>query len=212
MKKYIKSLFLFCLSAIIMTGCSSPKMGASDSVLAIYNLYVKGDSEGVLKLGMKQEDVNSNLTSYDVSLMDQLKTSMTSAGLTIEDTVLTEIIEARKTALKTMTASCELVSSEKETAVVLLKTTYFDEAALDEKAANDAIAKAQESGSTDADEMLTLATGYYAQNLIDSYRAVTPSEDMKELTVNCVLSGGVWLPEDVKVFGEELGSVITGQK
>lgn len=212
MNKYISALIMLCFLIAAITGCSNPRMEASDSVLAIYNLYIKGETEGVLELGMTEENINAALVSYDESLISNLKTSMTSAGLTIEDAVLTEIIEARKTALKTMSASCELSSCENGTAVVILKTTYFNETAMDEKAANDAIEKAAQSGSADADELLTLATKYYAQNLIDGYLSVTPSKEIKEITVNCAFSGGVWLPEDMVTFGEDLGLAISGQK
>lgn len=211
MKKYLSAFILIAMAVLTITGCSKPKMEAADSVAAIYDLYVKGESAGVLELGMTKEEVTAALESYDQNLADTLRSNMTSAGLTVEDSVIEEIVEARKTALKAMTVSCELVSSDEETAVVSLKTSYFDETALDEKAADDAIVKAQESGSTNSDELLALATQYYTQNLIDGYLAVTPSEEMKELTVNCVLSKNVWLPEDLASFGEELGKIISGQ-
>lgn len=212
MKKCLSALLFICITVLTMTGCSSPKLTPEESVLALYDLYILEESSGVMELGMTEEDVTSVLDSYNQALTDSFHANITSAGLTMEDSVIADIVEARKEALKSMTASCELVSSDETTAVVVLKTSYFSEAALDEKAANDAIAVMQESGSTDEEELLAIATEAYAQNLIDGYLAVTPSEEIKEITVDCVLSDNIWLPADMASFGEELGLVISGQK
>lgn len=212
MKKYLSYCMLICITLLTLTGCFSPKLSAEESVLALYDLYILGDSSGVIELGMTEEDVAAALDTYDQSLADTLSTNMASAGLTVEASSIDEIVAARKEALKAMTVSCELVSSDGNSAVVLLKTTYFDEAALDEKAANDAVAAMEESNLTDYDELLAIGSETYVQNLIDGYLAVTPSEEIKEITVNCTLSDRVWLPEDMSAFGKELGLVISGQQ
>ena len=137
---------------------------------------------------------------------------MNFVGLTVEDATIEEIILARKSALKTMLATSEITSIKEEKAVVKLKTSYFDEATLNKKAAEDAIKKAKESDSSSQKKLLQLATKYYTQNLIDAYLAVTPSDEMKELEINCILSGNTWLPEDMTSFGKELGLIISGQK
>ena len=111
-----------------------------------------------------------------------------------------------------MTATCELVSSDEESAVVLLKTTYFNEKKLDKKAANNALDTSQESDSTDEAEILAIATNAYAKNLIDGYLSVTPSSDYKEVVVNCTFKDNIWLPDDMSAFGKELGIAISGQK
>ena len=98
-----------------------------------------------MELGMSEEEVNNVLTSYHQALTDSLRANITSAGLVMDESVITEIVTARKTALKNMTAVCEVVSLEEETAVVVLKTTYFNEKVLDETAANEALVASQES-------------------------------------------------------------------
>ncbi len=212
-KKHLSAFILIQIVMFLFVGCSNFQTpNAAQSVLSIYNLYIKEETSGVLELGMTEEKISEILNSYNTTLINTLQDNMTSAGLTVENSVLEEIINARKSALKTMLASCEITSIEEDSAVVTLKTSYFDEAALDKKAADDAIKKAKKSGYSDADELLKLATDYYTQNLIDGYLAVTPSEELKEIKVNCVLSKNIWFPEDMTDFGKELGLIISGQK
>ena len=212
MKKYLSSLLIICMTMLIFTGCGKPSLTPEESVKALYDLYILENSEGVLSLGMTKEDVTNVLTSYNQALSDSLTANITSAGLIMTDAQITEIVSARKTALKSMTATCEVISSDEESAVVLLKTTYFNEKKLDKKAANDALAASQEADSTDEAEILAIATNAYAQNLIDGYLSVTPSSDYKEIVVNCSFKDKVWLPDDMSAFGRDLGIAISGQK
>lgn len=211
MKKYLSSLLILGMTILTLAGCSKPALTPEESILALYNLYILEDSEGVRALGMSESDVTSILTSYDQALTESLKNNISSAGLTMEDAEIAEIVAARKTALKSMTATCELVSSGEESSVVLLKTTYFDEAALDEKAANDALLASQESDAVSEEELLTIATKAYAKNLIDGYLSVTPSDDYREVVIDCSFKDGVWLPSDMSSFGKDLGIAISGQ-
>ena len=199
------------MAVLTLTGCSKPTLTPEESILALYNLYILEDSAGVLELGMSENDVTSVLASYDQALTESLKTNISSAGLVMEDSEIAKIVTARKTALKTMTATCELVSSDEESAVVLLKTTYFDETALDEKAANDALTASQESDATTEEALLAVATKAYAQNLIDGYHAVAPSADYREIVIECTFKDNVWLPSDMSAFGRDLGIAISGQ-
>lgn len=212
MKKILSTLLLLCISILALTGCSGPKLDAAETVSAFYCLYVLGDSSQILELGLTEEDAASLLNSYDEALMTTLRNNITASGLTIEDSVIAEIVAARKDALKAMTGSTTLISAEKDTAVVALNTTYFNEKELDERAANDAIESIDALDSTDYEELLAAASEAYAQNLIKEYRSVAASEDTKEITVECKLTDNIWLPSDMAGFGEELGLVISGQK
>ena len=212
MKKYLSSLLKICMAILSLTGCGKPSLTPEESVMALYDLYILENSEGVLSLGMTKEDVTNVLNSYNQALTDSLTANITSAGLTMDDAMIAEIVSARKTALKNMTATCELVSSDEESAVVLLKTTYFNEKKLDKKAANNALDASQEADSTDEAELLAIATNAYAKNLIDGYLSVTPSSDYKEIIVNCTFKDNVWLPDDMSAFGKDLGIAISGQK
>ena len=211
MKKHLSILLILCMFILNLTGCSKSSLTPDESVKALYDLYILEKTEGVQALGMSKEDITKVLTSYNQALTDSLTANITSAGLAIEDAKITEIVNARKTALKNMTATCELVSSDEETAVVILKTTYFNEKELDEKAANDALVVCQETDSDDEAAMLSIAASAYADNLIQGYLDVIPSSDYREIVINCTLKDNVWLPDDMSAFGKNLGIAISGQ-
>lgn len=212
MRKHLSIFLLFSIVSMFLTACSTEQNNAAEAVLSIYNLYIKEETSDVLKLGITEERVLHTLSNHNDTLIQNLQSTMNSAGLMVEDATIEQIILARKSALKTMLATCEITSIEDKKTIVKLKTSYFDEATLNKKAADDAIKKAKKSDASSQKKLLELATKYYTQNLIDAYLAVTPSEEMKELEVNCVLSGNTWFPEDMTSFGTELGLIISGQK
>ena len=211
MKKYLSSLLIIVISLLTLTNCSKPSLSPEQSIMALYDLYILENSAGAIELGMSEEEVTNALTSYSQALTNSLTANIASAGLVMDESLITEIVTARKTALKKMTATCELVSSDEETAVVLLKTTYFNEKELDETAANNALLTSQKSDAYLQEELLSIATDAYAKNLIDGYLAVTPSTDFKEIRIDCTLKNNVWLPDDMAAFGKNLGITISGQ-
>ena len=204
MRKHLSIFLLLCIISIFLTACSTEQNNAAEAVLSIYNLYIKEETSDVLKLGITEELALYTLSNHNDSLIQNLQDTINSAGLTVEDATIEEIIVARKSALKTMLATCEITSVKDKTATVKLKTSYFDEATLTKQATEDAIKKAKASDASSEETLLELATKYYTQNLIDSYLAVTPSDEMKELEVNCVLSRNIWVPKDMASFGTEL--------
>ena len=212
MKKHL-SIFLFVsIISVFLTACSNSQHNAAEAVLSIYNLYIKEETSDVFKLGITEERALLTLSNYNDALIQNLQNTMSSTGLIVEDTIIEEIILARKSALKTMLATCEITSIKDEKATVKLKTSYFDEATLNENAAKDAIKKAKKADASNQKNLLESLSSYYAQNLIDAYLAITPSKEMKELEITCILSGNTWIPEDMTSFGNELGLIISGQK
>ena len=212
MKKHLSIFLLISIISVFLTACSNSEHNAAEAVLSIYNLYIKEETSDVFKLGMTEERALLTLSNYNNALIQNLQNTMNSVGLVVEDTIIEEIILARKSALKTMLATCEITSIKDEKATVKLKTSYFDETTLNEKAAKDAIEKAQKADTSNQKNLLDTIASYYTQNLIDAYLAVTPSNELKELEINCVLSGNTWIPEDMTYFGNELGLIISGQK
>lgn len=211
MKKIYMVLLSLCLALPLISGCGRAKPTATDSVKAIYDLYILRDSSGVSKLGMTEEDVSNALASYDSALSETIRSNFSASGLEIDDETVDAICEARKEALARMKAEYTLTSEENDTAVVTLSTTYFDEVTLDTDAAYNAREEADEAGFTDYDEYLNFIMETYTANLIEGYQNVAPSEDTKEITVNCIIVNNTWLPEDMASFGSELGLTVAGQ-
>ena len=211
MKKLWSLLLVTCLSAALLSGCGREKPTAADSVKAIYDLYILRDFSGVFQLGMTEDDVNNALEAYDNALAETIRSNFSASGLEIEDETIEEICQARIDALAKMEATAVVTSEEGARAVVTLTTTYFDEVELDTEAAYAAREDADAAGFSDYDEYLDFLMEQYTQNLIDGYHAVIPSEDTKDITVDCVIIDNTWLPEDMASFGSQLGAVVAGQ-
>lgn len=95
--KRIYTLFLtFCLLLMSLCGCNREKPTAIDSVKAIYDLYILGDSTGAVELGMTQEEIDEALTAYDKALAETIRTNFSTSGLEIEEETITSICQARK--------------------------------------------------------------------------------------------------------------------
>lgn len=205
-------LFLtLCLLIPLLSGCGKEKPTAVDSVKAIYDLYILGDTTEATELGMSKDDISNALNAYDEALSETIRSNFAISGLEIDDETVLTICQARKDALARMKAEYTLTTEEDSTAVVTLSTTYFDEVALD----TDAFYKAGDEASTmdfaDDAEYLNYVMDAYTQNLIEGYQNVTPSQDTKDIQVTCIIIGNTWLPEDMASFGSELGLTVAGQ-
>lgn len=211
MKKQWSLLLAACTVIMLFSGCGREKPTAADSVKAIYNLYILRDFSGVFQLGMTEDDVNNALEAYDNALAETIRSNFSASGLEIEEETIEEICQARIDALAKMEATAVVTSEEGARAVVTLTTTYFDEVELDTEAAYAAREDADAAGFSDYDEYLDFLMEHYTQNLIDGYHGVIPSEDTKDITVDCVIIDNTWLPEDMASFGSQLGAVVAGQ-
>lgn len=212
MKKDFFLCLCLCLGFCgILTGCGYEKPTAADSVKAIYDLYILGDTEGVSRLGMTDGNISNAQAAYDNSLAASIRSNFSASGLEIDEESLAAICQARREALSRMTAQFTVISEEGNQAQVLLSTTYFDEQALDADAAYAARDEADQADFTDYEEYMAYIMKCYTDNLIEGYQNITPSEDTVSITVNCIIVGNVWMPEDMSSFGGDLAQAISGQ-
>lgn len=210
MKKTTSFLISCCLILPILVGCGISKPTAVDSVKAIYELYIQRNTEGVKKLGLTEPEISNALSQYETALSNTIRQNFSASGLEINSETIEAIFQARMDAFSKMTATYTLVSEKNGIAVVLLETTYFDEAALDTNAAYDAREAADELGFTEYEEYLNFIMETYTNNLIDGYQMVTPSEDTKQISVTCSIVNNTWLPADMAAFGGALGRAVAG--
>lgn len=205
-------LCLFYVSCSTLTGYGRrAKPTAADSVQAIYDLYILGDTEGVSRLGLTSTDIVNARTAYDNALADSIRTNFSASGLEIDEESVTAICQARREALSRMRAECSVVSEHRDTAEVLLITTYFDEQALDADAAYAARDAANQADLNDYQEYMEYVMASYTEYLIQGYQDVLPSEDMAAVTVPCIIIDNVWMPADMSSFGGDLALAISGQ-
>lgn len=212
MKKFCSFLLFMCFSIAFLSGCTGPQKNAADSIKAIYELYILGDTKGITSLGMTEEDINAAKETYDASLKETIRANFSASGQEIEEDVLEELCEARKAALAKMSATAEVVSESEGKATVVVHTTYFNEFNLDEDAYYSARETAQQSNFPTTEERQVFLMDIYSKNLIEAYRNVTPSEKTIDITVDCVIQNNTWVPANMSSFGSDLALAITGQK
>lgn len=204
-------LILSCFIINLISGCGMSKPTADTSVKAIYELYILGDTEGVSKMGLSEENIRTARTSYDEALAASIRGNFSASGFQIDKKSLDAICQARKEALSRMEATYKVISEEYDSATVVLSTTYFDEQTLDTDAAYDAREAADKDSFPDYNAYSAYIMQQYTQNLIDAYHNVTPSEDTVDITVECVIVNNTWMPKDMASFGSDLASAISGQ-
>ena len=212
MKKIYTALLFLCLATLLFVGCNKEKPTAADSVKAIYDLYILGDTSGADTLHMTEEEVADALSTYDEALKSSIRSNYSASGLEIDDETINSICEARKDAFSKMKADFTVTSEEGSTAVVTMTTTYFDEIMLDTNAFYKAKEDANNIDFADNNEYQNYTMDAYTENLIEAYKNITPSEDTKTIVVNCTIIDNTWLPEDIGAFYEALALTITGQE
>ena len=212
MKKYVSLLlFSMCLCAAFLSGCGEPKKNAADSVRAIYDLYILGDTQGITSLGMTEEDINTARRTYDESLKETIRANFAASGQEREEQVLDEICYARKAALAKLKATAEIVSETDGKATVVIHTTCFDESELDTDAFFAAKEEARHNSFATTEEQNRFLMDTYTENLIAAYQEVTPSEKTTDISVDCVIQNNTWVPANMSSFGSDLALAITGQ-
>lgn len=211
MKKFCTVMFCILVYSTFLTACGEPENNAASSVKAIYDLYILGDTEGISSLGMSDEEIKSAQTTYDNSVKETIRSNFAASGQEIDEQTLDELCDARKEALSKLNASAEVIDESEGKATVVLHTTYFDEAKLDEDSFYNAREAANQSGLASLEEQQVFLMKTYTQNLIASYKDVTPSEDTTDITVECVIQNNSWVPVDMSSFGSDLALAITGQ-
>ncbi len=212
MRKIMPVILALCLILAALSGCGRSKPTAADSVKAIYDLYIHREFSGVSSLGMTERQFQEAIKAYDDALAETIRTNFAVSGLEIDEETISEICQARATALATMEADFTVVSEKNDTATVKVSTTYFDEVALDTDAAYSAREDADAAGFTDYDAYRDFLMEHYTQNLIDGYHAVSPSPERKDFTVECTIINNTWIPQDMAAFGNRLGQVMAGQE
>ncbi|MEY8391001.1 hypothetical protein AALA98_06470 [Lachnospiraceae bacterium 45-W7] len=210
MKTFFPLSLCFCLCMSVFTGCGSTETDAADSVKAIYDLYILGDTRGISSLGMTDEDISHAQKTYDNSLKEMIRTNFADSGQEIDEDTLEELCLVRKEALAKMSASVEITEETDGRATVVIHTTYFTESSLDADAFYDAREEALQQSFTDSKERQIFLMNAYTRNLITAYRNVTPSSDTTDITVECVIQNKTWVPANMSSFGSDLALAITG--
>ncbi len=211
MKNFFLLSLCLCTCMSMLASCGAPRTDAADSIKAIYDLYILGDTSGISSLGMTDEDIAAAQKNYDDSLRETIRANFAASGQEINENTLDKLCSVRKDALAKMSATAEIIEESDGKATVVIHTTYFNEASLDADAFYDAKEESQQLDFETQEEQQVFLMNAYTQNLIEAYQDVTPSESTTDITVECVIQHKTWVPANMSSFGSDLASAIAGQ-
>ena len=145
LKKIATLLLTTFMLSIAMVGCGEKIESPELVTESYYDLIVYGDTSKLESMGLGSDDVDTLKEEIQTQLKTQTKNNFTASGLKITDEQLENVVNAQNEAMKKISCTVEPVSSDKQTAVVTLKTNYLNITEADEKAANEAVKEAWES-------------------------------------------------------------------
>lgn len=168
---------------------------------------VRNDVTYATKLGITQNEADEVIKTYRDGIKRQLEICFIQNQFSVSNEQLIEVINAREFAQNKLTDFIEIISQEKDSAVVKITSTYFDDIAINEKAAQDAIEDVKQENITNKQR----AVEVYINNMINGYKNYEISEETASIEVEFKLVDNTWIPADVWKFGEKLGMLYTGQ-
>lgn len=213
--KILAILLISILSLTVMTGCG--KVDPPETVAqGFFELITYNDTTKLESLGVSAEEFAPVKDFMKQAIKDNTKNNFKMAGLSITEEDLNAITEAQLNALKKVKATFTTESSDKQTAVVKIKTNYIKLTEVDEKAANDALQEIQAMGLTDRQQILDACTEKYTAKLIEGLNSLEPVEDTIEksfsFTMQKVDIGGktkkMWVPENPTTLGKDIATMI----
>lgn len=226
MKKLRRILAIVATMAMLcmtLTGCGEKLTPADQTIGALFELAAKNNAAPMKDLlgFASEEDVRSAFfeEGADVELVDELKSELEDAGVTLSDEDVQELTDSIVTMLNKITYTAEITSEEKDTTVVTLKVNGFSYEEMTQ-IIMDAANTMMES-ITEEDQM-AIANGdmdvfnsymqQYLKDFVSGLAAMDPSSDPVEFTVTCEklsveVSGKnkvAWLPSDMDGFSTDV--------
>lgn len=219
MKKVMKFLSLALISMLAITmmiGCG--KTEPADTIAkAYYAAIANSDTTQLQTIGLSDDEAKQLVDTMKSAVVTSTKNNFKMNGLDISDDEAKQIVDAQYEAMKKLKATITVKSSDKQTSVVNISTTYLNLTDIDQKAANDAVAEVQAMGLTSQTEALAQLKDKYVANLLDGFKNAQPSTDTIEkdfsFTMQTVSANGknqkMWQPENPTTFGKDLAQMIT---
>ena len=219
MKKLISLVLLIVSFSILILGCSQKKeISAEQTAQALYNLYILGDGEESEKIGLTDDEINFILDQQKVNEITNISTNFMNAGLPISDKELENLYKLQKDSLKKLTVDISIEEISEERITLKLSTNYIDILELDNKAALEAIAMAEDL-TTDVSELSKSdLSKLYIEKLNENLKSVEPSSQMLEATFTFTKEKflidnkavDVWFPDEPEIFAQTLVNMAVG--
>ena len=204
MKQWITILLsiLLCLSlASCQRGLSAEEVG-----LAMCKLYVHGDTEVASMLS--DWDVAAVRDHMEQDFYHQLYSNLEASGIEDPDeTALNEVISALMDARKRIPLKVETVETEKDRVTLQITVGSLDIGEIDTTAAQRALEEIKGRSDLSKEDLDDLMQAY-TEALKAEFDASDPTVVQTSFTVRFIENEGVWLPEEMNRFIEQLGQHI----
>lgn len=201
---------LLCVGVLLTTtGCGKQKVSATESAKIYFNLLVHQDITDADKFGITEDAANDLIKQEKDITKTETRKNFAASGLTISEDKLIAIVDAQYMALKSTTVTIQATSESSTAATIVMKATYLDFTAIDQKAADDAQATVQALGLTNEKEALDKLKDVYIENIITGLTNAKPSTETNEDTYEFKKDSGDWVPVmDSEKFGEALINLV----
>lgn len=215
--KILSILIISILSMSIMSGCGAKVEPPESVAQGFFDMIVYNDTTKIQSIGISDDEISPLKDFMKKSIKDGTKNTFKMSGISIEDDDLDKIAEAQLNAMKKIKATITTESSDKQTAIVKIKTNYLKLTEVDEKAGNEALTEIQSMGSTDKKELEKVFVDKYTTKLVESLTSVEPVDDTVEksfsFTMKKVDVGGktidMWVPDNPTTLGKDIATMVT---
>lgn len=210
LKKKVILLMTMLLIPALLVACGAKVVPPEESAKILFDYGIKSDESNLSKLGAKQSEIDTVNKSRKDKSIQQFRLELTSQKLSASDEQLEKIYNAVVEAYKKLNATTEVVSKTDSTAVIKVKSTYFDIVKISEKAGTDAVTPLLNSGLSE-NELKSKFTEAFINNLVEGIKNAEVSTETREKTFNFVLKDKVWVPENQGQYLTDLDLLVSGQ-
>lgn len=235
MKNIWKIILVVMLNLLMFTGCSfdfvdgitnTDKEDSLDSTdlykdkpeyaaKAYYDFYVKQDSSGMIDRGMTEENINAAINQTKEACKEKFIDSFNKEGILYDEKQIEDVINVLLEANKKLSSDVEVISSDKDTGFVKIKSTYFDFNSMIIKVQNETINEFKKKVHS-AEEIKAKFATVYLKHIKDEALLINPSIDKKEQTFKFIKKKiyvddkekEVWVPDNLITFEDAIDSLI----
>ncbi len=213
-------LLVTLLCGGLLFGCGKTIQPASDVASAFYNLFISGDSTQAKEMfAFTDADIEDITKVQKQGSIQMTKANIAATGYNATDEEAEKMYDAQMEAFKKLTYTAEVTEEDNKNATVVIKTQYYDIAALDEQAAQEALDEYGEENLTDQAAVEAFVK-LYMDKFVTIMGNAAPAEDQTEVTVqfqkaNTDVGGKtelMWVPTNASGFGTDLIQAVSGQK
>lgn len=203
--KQWKLAWISLLLCGVLTACQSGP-SAEEMGEALCKLYVHADT--AVSSVLEDWDVQTVKQSIEEDLYEQLRSNLEAVGVEeLDESALKEVTAALMDARTRIPLEVEVVETEEDRVALQVTVGSLDISGIDTEAAQTALEELK--GLSDlSEEDLDRFVQAYTEALQDGFEAADPSLEQSSFLVDFVKEKGLWLPEDLNGFVEQLGQHI----